>query len=439
MGLIYDQNDQEGNALDCFNKAVSLLKKDKKWISYAYVLRARVNTQLGNDDLALKDWKASLKENPNDEITLTDRAQYYLYKGEYVLAEADYDALISSQPGNTAGYLGKGKIAFQNGQYDSAVKLFSYCISLDPNSSDAYALRAKTYLALNRNNEAADDIITALGIDSNSTVFSLLENIKSPAKEILLTKLRIQQSKDRNNGLWSYVQGVVYEDANDYDNAIKAYDTSNKISINCTAMYRLSLCHFELGEYNSALDCINRAILMDSTRTDYLKTKVNCLYESGRTKDAIDVLGTYIEKEPDDFFGYYRRGFIKSCTDDIDGAINDYTTSLVLEPRYTYALIERANCYKLKGNTNAANADYKKAIEECIKLYSADTTKFHFNIDDKDILKHIPYYYFSNMQYAYLGLGKKDLAIAVQDSILAHNDDKSSYYDAACLYSKMGI
>ena len=30
MGLIYDDNDQEGDALDCFNKAVPLLKKDKK-------------------------------------------------------------------------------------------------------------------------------------------------------------------------------------------------------------------------------------------------------------------------------------------------------------------------------------------------------------------------------------------------------------------------
>lgn len=29
-------------------------------------------------------------------------------------------------------------------------------------------------------------------------------------------------------------------------------------------------------------------------------------------------------------------------------------------------------------------------------------------------------------------------AIAVQDSILAHNQDKGCYYDAACLYSKMG-
>ena len=26
----------------------------------------------------------------------------------------------------------------------------------------------------------------------------------------------------------------------------------------------------------------------------------------------------------------------------------------------------------------------------------------------------------------------------MQDSILAHNQDKGSYYDAACLYSKMG-
>lgn len=60
------------------------------------------------------------------------------------------------------------------------------------------------------------------------------------------------------------------------------------------------------------------------------------------------------------------------------------------------------------------------------------------DVDDKTNLNYISYDDKCCAQYAYLGLGRKDYAIAVQDSILAHNDDKGSYYDAACLYSKMG-
>lgn len=443
IGLIYDDNNQEGDALGCFNKAVPLLKKDKNWISFAYRFRAKVNLELGNDELSLRDWKASLKENPKDENTLSDRAEYYYYKGEYDLADADYDVLISSQPGNTLGYLGKGRNALRKKQYDEALKLFIYSINLDPKSSQAYAFRAETYLALNNNNEAADDLITALSIDYNRKAVGMLQDIKSPAKEVLLAKLRIQQAKDKNNGLWSFLQGGIYENAEDYNNAINAYEAANNISASSSVIFRMSLCHSELGEYNEALNCVNRSLAMDSTDTTYLLYKANYLYELGRTKEALNVLTSYIDKEPEEFYGYYRRGFFKYCTDDFDGAIEDYTTSLVLQPHYTYALVERGECYKHKGIMTAAKVDFIKALEESMVGDSVDVdgTKgkpADIDVDDKSNLNHISYDEDCNAQYAYLGLGKKDFAIAVQDSILAHNDDKGSYYDAACIYSKMG-
>lgn len=450
MGLIYDYEEQEGDALECFNKAIPLLKKDKGWISFAYRQRARVYLKLDKEDLALKDWKASLKENPTDENTLSDRAEYYYYKGEYDLADADYDVLISSQPGNVLGHLGKGRNALKKGHYVSALKLFDYCVTLDPKESQTYAFRAETYIALKKYNEASDDIIEAMSIDFNRKAIGLVDSIKSPFKDIMLAKLRIQQAKDKNNSLWSMMQGSIYEDSEEYQSAIKAYRAANDISASAAMMYRISLCHSGLGEFNEALDCINRAIAMDSTRNGYFLFKANYQYESGHSADAINTLTTYIDKEPDDYYGYYRRGFFKYCTDDFDGAIEDYTTSLVLNPHYSYAVVERGSCYKLKGNVPAARADFIQTLKLNME---ADTTivvsvtdnlsEPGSNIDSVDVddprnLDRIVYDENCNAQYAYLGLDKKDFAIAVQDSILAHNDDKGSYYDAACLYSLMG-
>lgn len=64
LAVIYDKYDKEGNALENVNKAIEYLKKDKDWISYAYRLRASINLQLSHEDLALDDWKASLKRIP---------------------------------------------------------------------------------------------------------------------------------------------------------------------------------------------------------------------------------------------------------------------------------------------------------------------------------------------------------------------------------------
>jgi len=450
MGFIYDDNSQEGKALDCLNKAVPLLKKDKNWISYVYRLRAKVNLKLGNDELAEKDWKESLKVNPTDENTLSDRAEYYYDHGDYSAADADYDIMISAHPANTLGYMGKGRNALARKDFESALKLFNYSITLEPRASQEYAFRAETFIALHKYNEAADDIIKALGMEYNRKALSLTEGIKYPFKDILLAKLRIQQAKDKNNALWSNLLGGIYESIDEYNNAIKAYKAANNISASSFTVYRLSLCHSEIGEYQNALEEINRALAMDSTDTDYYLIKADCLYELGRTSDALDVLTYYISKEPDEFYGYYRRGFFKYCTDDFDGGIEDFTTALVLKPDYTYALVERGECYRHKGNMTAARADFIKAIEYSMidsmvvdTMAVEDTSAKHaensdLDINDAENLKLISYDEDCNAQYAYWGLGKKEFAIAVQDSILAHNHDKGSYYDAACLYSKMG-
>lgn len=99
LAVIYDKYDKEGNALENVNKAIEYLKKDKDWVSYAYRLRASINLQLSHEDLALDDWKASLKENPNDRQTLSDRADYYYNKKQYDLSDADYDRMIKAYPG----------------------------------------------------------------------------------------------------------------------------------------------------------------------------------------------------------------------------------------------------------------------------------------------------------------------------------------------------
>lgn len=415
MGLIYDNNNQEGDALDCFNKAVEYLKKDKQWISFAYRMRANTNLKLNHEELAEKDWKASLKENPNDANTLCDRAAYYYYKGDNDLAEADYDAVINAQPSDIRGYQGKATLVGLKKDYQKAADLYSYCIKLSPNESDPYSGRAWCYTALKKNNEACDDIIQALKIDNNNSAIRQMLGFESPEKETLLAKLRIEQAKDKNNVLWSYYQGLVYENSEEFIKAIDAYKKANEIETNDVLMERISYCYSELGEYDLALSYINKAYTMDSTDNSYLSERGDILYNLGRTKEALAEFTKYIEKNPEDANGYYQRGFAKDNTGDINGALEDYTTSLVINPNNAHALVERGDCYRTLGKEDAAFADYKKAI-------SIDTT----------------YTDISCAQYAYQALGENDKAIAFLDSILAHTQGKGTYYNAACLYSRMG-
>lgn len=417
MGAIYENNDQEGDALQCCNDAIEYLKKNKNWLSYAYRLRARINLQLMHEDLALADWKSSLKAAPKDVDVLSERADYYHSKGEYDLADADYDKMISIAPGNTLGYKGKGRNATSRKEYQKAIDLFSYAIALNPNDDLAYANRADAYVRMGKYGEASDDIITALNIDDGCRVaWSLLDKFKANDKDVILAKLRIQQAKDKNNYIWPYLQGFVNECNNELVNAIKTYKASNDISANDVTLYRISCCYSNLGEEDMALKYIDRAIAMDSTDNDYLLFKSEFLYENGQDDDAIATITTYIEKEPDSPDGYYRRALFENHLGKADKATEDYTTSIVLAPGYVYSYLGRADIYKKKGQDDAAIADYKKVVE-------LDTT----------------YSGSSCAQYALQALGETDKAKAFQDSIIAHcPDDEDAFYNAACLYCRMG-
>lgn len=417
MALIHARKDRNGAALDCATKAISLLKKDKGWISYAYRLRAEVYLDLKQDGKALADWGASLKANHDDILTLNARAGYYMRKMRFDLAEADYQRLVKVIPGQTVGYNGMGLVALEQKQYDKAIEQFNYAVSLAPGESYAYAHRAEAYIGLKKYSEAADDIISAINNgERDNYVLNLIEDhFKSDGKDVLLAKFRIQQAKEKNNDLWSMMEGLVYQNCKAYRKAIDAYLRSFNIDGSDAKLYQVSECYSEMGDYSDAIDYIDRAMAIAPTDVNYIAQKADYLYYSGKPKEAIAELDEYVGKRPEFYGGYYRRGFYKDNAGDVDGAIEDYTTCIVQNPDYAYAYLGRGDQYMKKGDRDAAMADYRKVVE----------------IDTAYVKGCCAF-------YAYAALGEPEKAVAFMDSALVHVKGDGIYYDAACLYSRMG-
>ena len=86
------------------------------------------------------------------------------------------------------------------------------------------------------------------------------------------------------------------------------------------------------------------------------------------SSSAIEDLNKYVKMTADSYFGYYRRGWVKDHSGDTEGAIEDYTISIPLEPRYTYAYLNRGMLYNLLGESEPA----KKVFEQVV---ACDTLK----------------------------------------------------------------
>jgi clan AA aspartic protease (TIGR02281 family) len=417
IAVVRNYQEEYGRALTAADLAIKHIpRKDKEYKAFAYIVRAEVYVGLGENEKALADFTSAVKETPDDANVYEKRADLYYYMEKYDLADKDYQKIISIDPGNVMGYMGIGRNANAEKRYEDAIEQFSYVTKLASDYSSGYSFRAESLIGLKKYDEAIDDIIHALDIDYDNKAFYLMQDVADSAMVPLVAKLKIQSTKNPNNDYWLYCLGAVYENKGAYKKAITYYTDCQKKNPSSVTSCRISNCYSEIGDYASALQHIDNAIALDSTDYDNVMAKADILYESGEAKAAILELSKYVAHYPEYYGGYYRRGWYKDNSSDVDGAIEDYTMAIVLQPDYAYAYLGRGDMYALKGDKKTAEADYKKVIElDTIPGNSSCT------------------------QYAYLELGQKEKAVEFMNNVIEKDpDDAGNYYDAACLHSRMG-
>lgn len=415
IALVRNYNEEFGRALTAANVAVKKIpSKDKEYKAFAYGTRAQVYLNLEDTIQALKDYSQAINIMPDDDRFYNQRAQVYYEQGKYDLADKDYLKMISLKEGDVMGYMGIGRNANAQKRYEDAIKQFDYVVKLEPNYSSAYSFRAESYIGLKKYNEAIDDVISALGIDRDRKAFYELQELADSAFEQTVAKLKVQKIKEPNEQSWDYDLGIVYERAAKYNKAIAYYKESLEKESNIITASRISSCYDDLGDYDKALEYCNQAIALDSVKTNYLYEKANILDNAGRTLEAIKTMSDYIANTPDEPAGYCQRGWFKDHSGDIEGALEDYTMAITLQPNVAYAYLNRGVLYRLKGENAKAESDFKQVVR----------------------LDSIPEEAECSF-YAYYYLGQKDKAIEILNTIL-DKDKKGNCYDAACLYSVMG-
>lgn len=421
IGLIHEKNDRIGKAIDAANKAIKYLKKDTHWLSYAYRLHARVSSALGDEATAVEDYGKAIKLTPDEPEPYQARGDYYYENSQYELADADYLTMTKVAPGDTYGYMALGRNAIATSRFDSAIEHFNYAMKLDPEYSSSYAFRSEAYLKLKKYAEASDDVIKALNIDSRDTkAYHMIQEIADSAYEILDLKMQAQLKRKPNDSFWIYVMGNVQEQTKRYKKAISFYESAFEKDANDVVAARIASCYEDLNDYQMALEYINRAIDLDSTYSHYQIERVQIEEFAGMTDEALHDVNIYISNFPDDYFGYYKRGWLlDKYKDDLEKAIEDYTTSAALQPSYDYNYLCRGQLYRRLGKEELAINDFNEVLK----------------------LDTVPSEHGNARQYALLYLGDTIKSIEWMNRILACDslDDKSgNLYDAACLYSLMG-
>jgi tetratricopeptide (TPR) repeat protein len=414
MRLAYE-NKQLGEALTSANNALKYIskgQKDKR--GYVYCCVGKIQCALGDTIQGLESMEQAIKLQPNDENILSSRAQILYEMRNYDASDKDYKQIVSSHPESVMGIMGLGRNSNARKDYDSAINQYSRILKLYPDYSSGYSFRAESYIGQGNYAAAMDDICKA--IEDDEKAYYLLFQFPTEQIQLVVSKLKGMAAKNPHDAGYFYYIAQLYSDKNMYRQSneylLKAYE----IDAHPYILQQLAENCSEIGDYASAIAYISQVEEMNSDNDIVIATKADILGDSGDIDGAIAEWSRYIEKNPDEFGGYYRRGFFEDNSNRNDSALEDYDMAITLNPNYAYAYLGKADLLLRLGRDELAMDCYRKVVE-------LDT------IPDNS----------SCAMYAYLALNEKEKGIDYMNRVIAQDPTYAgNYYDAACLYSRLG-
>lgn len=417
MAILQADAENYNEAMTSINLAIKKLpKKDKEYTGRAYASRAHLYAIAGDTITALTDFDKAIRINPDDEDVQEALGQMLYELKRYDEADNAYRRIIAINPTSVMGYMGLGRDAYALGNYEEAIHQYDTVIRMYDDYSSGYAFRAESYLKLGRYLEAINDITKSLSIDNDAKAHHYLFEFPDSQTPLVVTKLKGMAVKNPHDAEWWYYIAQLYNSKKMYPDAIEAVRKAYDIDAHPVFLELIADCCRELGDFPQALEAISQAQQMRPDDLDLISSKADILGESGDIDGAIAEWTRYIDKSPDFFGGYYRRGFFKDLSQQTDAAIEDYDMSIMLNPDYAYAYLSKGDMLLRKGQTEDAMEAYRKVIE----LDTVPNTS-------------------SCAMYAYLALDEKEKAVDFMERVIANDStDCGNYYDGACFYSRMG-
>ena len=419
--------DQVAECLECYTTALKNVTKkshfDRQFLLYT---RAALHLRLDDVDSALVDIEDGLKLVTKRDYNsmfkfLLLRAECNYLKGEYELAYCDIDNVIMEDDNPTHAYYAlclMCKVSIDTHDYDRAIFAATKLLLMEEPCHDAFHALARAYYAKGDNHLAIDSakwlIVFGVGDATRSELKDIFMSDREYAKQII----NDFAEKDTEHE-YSTECLAMYELCNDYDSMIKLLEYSDLEPEE--KLYQYAALSAEAGKYDDAVAYITE-YMATIPEQDYLEKAyvISLRHKSyrdmGDYENAINDAQSIISLLPDDAYGYYAKGWCYELMKNDEAAMECYNEGISIDQSYAYIYLMRGEQYLKHGDKERAKQDFEYILE----------------IDNEPVAG-------SARQYALHFLGRDAEAQDWMNQMM-HNDPYNSglYYDAACLYARMG-
>lgn len=422
MCRIYRNQKEYGRAMSSVNEAIRVNKPKKSGFvnSTLYWWKSSVYDDMGNNEQEIEWLKKALdaarKDNKENVQNISfDLGQAYYETKKYDESDAVYRQMVKEDETDQAAMTGLARNMIQREDYVGAVRMLDASQKYGDDYSETYRFRSEAYDKMGETDKAIDDALLWFEKDEDaydSAIIKLMMKHRTYAIAKAKTSMKSSDSKDA----WRVLLLSIYEEAGEYENAIKEYDSLEEDYGKDEYIYaHRADCYDKLGLTDMALSEIEKAIELEADYSN-ICSKGGILRTAGRYAEAIEVFDQAIEVDPLYAFAYYAKGWCHELSGDDDKAMECYNLGIDLDKEYAYI-------YLMRGQIHLKRGDKIKAEEDFNTVLQLDTV-----VTDG-----------SCRQYALHFLGRDDEADEWMQKLIDDEPyDMGHYYDKACLYSRMG-
>ena len=419
LGYILIQKEDYGNALNMLNNAIKYSKKKEEFKQHAYYHRAALHTILKDTTAAINDYKKSIELNNKHSRSLIELADLYFEQSNFEASTCIFNKMIDQNEGDPYPYYGLARNAYTQKDFVTAENLIDKASLIDNDKERLNIMKTRIYMMREKYDEALETCIQTINANKyNEEAYDALMIISDSLKEKTINRIVKEcfTSTEENN--WNYILPLVYIKHKNYEEAIERLRilTTGNSEYKSMALYLTADCYDELGMLQQVIETTDKALIINTKDADLYILRADAKFYLQDLDGAESDYRKAMEFDNDyGYFVFYRIGWIYEMRKEYEEALKYYDLGIALNESYAYT-------YMMKGNLLK---DYLNKPEEAVK-YLKKCIILDKGINDSNC-----------KQFAYLALGEKEKAIAVNDSILENSQSAGNYYDAACLYSRM--
>lgn len=408
-------------ALADFNQAIKYMpEKAVEDMSQAYTLRALIYHKRGKMNLALDDLNNALQLMPSSQYSLLVRADLLCDMGDYEHAKNDYQLILRRDARSQDAYLGLARVAYKEKNMGMCDDYLVKARNANSSNPQFYLDRGALYEEMQQPSKAADDYVSAILYGESKQAVKALNALSTYAYKEVIASLTVGIEQSEDKGFLYYVRAGIHKNCHRLSESIKDWNiiVENNYLFYHTVFYNRGFCYMHLGQFEYAIEDLNRAIRLKDKQYGYYVERSRVYRIMGQYDKAHEDLSVAATFDPACVEVLQEKALLAMEQGNYEQAIGLCNEAIMYNADDASLYLLRAENFKRLNDSEGAARNYEMVLNLATDIYAISSLR----------------------GFALACLGRTAEAEAWMEEVLNNvtDDVAQRHYHAACLYAQTG-